>query len=310
MNPLQGLPLDLFDLPNSCNINLTGCPFSGSVLERIRERVESPDYSGPRISYSIQERSTLTTDRPLGDLLRELYSLSGKTLPEDLLENIEGDNLENLRAWLGRLAYISDFMQGGDKQRQLAGRVTEFLELAKDNEIFKELFLRVIEEASTTCGDRMALSIIHLGLQEKLARIDLGDHRRVADFLTDNVWPVQLLEKIAREKIPSLRFYDEIEVYLGYLIRVSERLGLELDIRDMLYFACSSLMEEDIETATQTVRDTLNNPQKKYEFLAYQDQWRKMLEQKRPEEYTDALCSENPIEALISLTKQILEQET
>jgi hypothetical protein len=54
---------------------------------------------------------------------------------------------------------------------------------------------------------------------------------------------IEQLEQIAREKVKTLRFVDEIEVYLAYPVKLKERLDLQIDVKDMLYFGCSGVTE-------------------------------------------------------------------
>ena len=52
---ISGLPIELLQLPSTCTINITGCPISTDVIQRLQRTVQSQGYQGPRISYSIPE---------------------------------------------------------------------------------------------------------------------------------------------------------------------------------------------------------------------------------------------------------------
>ncbi|MBM3208458.1 MAG: hypothetical protein FJZ57_07685 [Chlamydiae bacterium] len=68
----------------------------------------------------------------------------------------------------------------------------------------------------------MALSVLHLALQHKLHSIDKNDLSDFADFLIHGPWMIDQLKNITRQKINTLRFVDEIEVYLAYPISLKK----------------------------------------------------------------------------------------
>ncbi len=303
---LTSLPIEIFDLPSTCTVDITGCPFSSSVLERIRERTSSPDYNGPRISHSINDRVTTTSDRPLEELLPELYNLINKPQPQFSALLQSSINAASLATWLGRIAYTADFQKGKESQVKLALKIAEYLELAENDPAFREHFFRVIENAATTCGDKVTLSIIYLGIARRLAKTSLDDIAGLSYLLIHGVWAIDELEKIAREKIATLPFFDEVEVYLGYFIKLRERLNLPLDVEEMLYWRCSSLSQTDIENAYNAVSAKIQSVQNQAEFLVSQPIWIKALTKKDPEAFAKACESPNAMQALVELTKSLL----
>jgi len=62
-NPLTGIPLELLDLPNTCQIYLEGVALSPAV-RAIREIYFAPGYHGPRINFSmehVEQRGTISS---------------------------------------------------------------------------------------------------------------------------------------------------------------------------------------------------------------------------------------------------------
>jgi hypothetical protein len=127
-----------------------------------------------------------------------------------------------------------------DTQRQgetgLFTTILSHLDLAERNEEFRHSFFTIIDEAAATCGDRMALSVLHLGIANRSLTLDKTDLKGFADFLIHGPWMLDQLEQIARAKTATLRFVDEIEVYLAYPVKLKERLELQIDVKEMLYF--------------------------------------------------------------------------
>jgi hypothetical protein len=61
-NQLLSVPEEIFNLPRTCMIDLTGCPFSDDVLEIIRSRVFQGGYRGPSIHHPDLERVIETSE--------------------------------------------------------------------------------------------------------------------------------------------------------------------------------------------------------------------------------------------------------
>ena len=295
-NPLTGIPLELLGLPNTCQIYLEGVALSAAVLGRLRRVCTAPGYNGPRITFSMEhaEQRGLIEERSIEELLQELFAISGtepKAFPNLLVDEIKKvvDEIkkETLRNWLSRLSGTADFQKGGDFQRVFVGKVLNYLEAAEADEKFRETFFAIIEDATTSCRDRVALSILHVSTAFKLASIPADDIEGLEYLLIKEVWPLQMLEKIAREKVPALLLYDEIEVYLGYPIKLRDRLKMPIDIQEMLYFSCSGLTEKDLEEAAKFVEAQQADDDASYRFLIGQEKWIEALKANYPKNFEE-----------------------
>jgi len=171
---------------------------------------------------------------------------------------------------------------GRDGESGLSRKILSYLQLAEQNEDFRERFFNTIQGASETCGDRMALSVLHLGIQHRMAVIDKGNLKKYAEFLIHGPWMLDRLEEIARAKVKTLRFVDEIEVYLGYPVKLRERLSLQIDVEDMLYFRCSGITEGDLNNAAIFIEDQLSTPDAIANILIQREDWIQALHEKEP----------------------------
>lgn len=278
---LSGLPQEILNLPPTCTIDLSGCNLSQSVLTRLREATTAPEYAGPRISYSMstrRNRATFTTS--LEQSLSHFYALSG-IAPKDLSGLSRTDTLHR---WLCKLSETADYK--GNSQKAFAVKIIHFLEKANEDVAFREIFDATILDAVDTCGDRVTLSILKLSITHKLITIDLRNIQGLNHLLTRGVWALDLLHEIARQKIRTLRFVDEIEVYLGYPIKLKETLDIPIDVEEMLYFKCSCLTPTDLEIAKDTVLSTIANEEEHSNFLLEQPQWLKALKLNYQERFT------------------------
>ena len=283
---LTGVPNEMLSLPSTCIIGLEQTGLSEAVRTRLRDICGSPNYHGPMISFSmVHAELPVSSERSAEELLSELCSLSGSA-PKDFHNLFASDaNKNNLRMWLARLSYAADYRKGGEFQKAFARKVLHYLHVAEENEQFRETFFDTIAGAAETCGDRVALSILHLGIACKLATIDTKDIKQLENFLIHTVLPIELLEKIARDKIPALHFYDEIEVYLGYPVMLRERLKMEIDVDEMLYFRCSALQQTDLDCAKEDVLRTQKDDEKSCLFLVKNDRWIDSLKANYPDEF-------------------------
>ena len=287
-NTLTGVPREIFDLLSCCEIELEGVGLSEAVLARLRETCSANGYQGPRISFSMEhaQQAGPSGERSIEELLGDLFRLVNAEPKEfSNLLNSSDENKGHLKMWLARLSITADFKKGGESRKAFAGKVLKYLHEAEDDEQFREVFFNAIAGAAQSCGDRVALSILHVSTAFKLAAIDAKEISQVADLLIKGVWPLQLLEEIARNKVPVLRFYDEIEVYLGYPVMLQKKLGIPLDVEEMLYFRCSALTQKDLDEAAEFVLKKQNDDGERCRFLITQEKWLQALQTRYPEEW-------------------------
>lgn len=275
-NRLTTLPDNFRELPQRTSITLNGNNFSRQEVERILNITRETGYNGPRVTLSIQDSIEIEKDSAV--VIRELYQTA--KFPKKQLHL--SDSLE-LKSWLNRISEVPEFSSETNKQI-LAKKILGILEEASINPLFKEAFYKIIAEASETCGDRVALSILHLDIQHGLENIDLSDMPNLANFLSKGVWTLALLEECAREKVKTLAGVDEIEVYLAYPIRLKKTLDIPIVQGDMLYFRCSGVTEEDLQEAKNFVLEHRNDKEKCLQFLLSQEKWINALRINHPEE--------------------------
>ena len=289
-NRIFSLPNAILELPPRANITIQNNSLSAHVIENLRQTVNAPGYSGPRIHFSMA-REEIGEDRPLPELLGELCKAAQQPILElsHLCDN--AGHSENLRNWLSRLAAIADYKT---KRKELSLLIYQALSKAEQQADFRDVFWSCIDEAHVTCGDRMALSVLRLDIQFQIAESSAkGDMARLAYLIGHGTWALDELEKIAGNKARSLKFVDEVEVYLAYPIQLKKALQLPFLLDQMLYFRCSSVTEEDLKRAEEIVKGGLSNRQAYCDFLAKNDTWQKALEKALPKEYAAIVRKKN-----------------
>jgi hypothetical protein len=274
---LASLPDSICNMSSALTINLTNTGLSEAVLTRLRETVQVPGYNGPRFHVSMTDHHTASESLAFEVILAQTFQKAQE--PTESFPNL-APHTEHLTSWLNRLSWTCEGGARATTQRPLFYKmILQNLRFANENAEFRGHFATIIEGAAETCGDRVALSILHMGIVRN--SIEAHDLPSTVKSIKDS-WIIELLERRAREKVKTLRFVDEIEVYLGYPIKLKERLGLSIDLSDMLYFACSGITEADLETAHAYVTSSIT-PDTLVDRLTQDDRWKKALQREHPE---------------------------
>ncbi len=279
---LQGLPNELLSL-SRCIIDLGRTGLSEHVRNNLREAASTPDYEGPRILFSTEHvEGTLSNElRSISELINELFSISEEESRRFVeLENLAYEEKSSLQSWLSRLSAIADYDRGGDRQKALVKQIVAYLQQANDDPEFRGIFFNIIVDAAETCGDRMALCLLHIGIQSDLRKTK--DISALSKLLIKTVWPLKMLEEIARKKIQKLTFFDEIEVYLAFPIMLRAQLGLQIVVNEMLHFTCSALKQKDLNKALKFVQEQQNNRGAVCSYLSGHETWVNALRERYP----------------------------
>jgi len=297
---------------------LERCGLSSHVVEQVQTHMHMQGYRGPRIIFSIHEAST--SSKSIEELLNELFTAS--ETPPFLLPQ-EWNSMEFLKSWLSRLSNMADYNAGkGARRKALASLVLSFIRHAIQDPTFQEVFFTVLKEGSSTCGDRMALSILNLGIAYKLSQVDQKALKELASLLTRGSLALEILQEIASDKVKKLCGCDPIEVYLGYPVMLKEALKLPIDVEEMLYFRCSSLKKEDLEAAKNIVLARFADKEGLYKELCQRDLWIKALKENYPTKAEEIEAKQQTLseagnydvqnikEEWIALTKETLDSWT
>jgi hypothetical protein len=217
------------------------CNLSANSIRSLVDNIETvPIEIRPRISYSFNELRSNQVLLQMNDVIRRIFSLGEITeLPVFTNITCEGP----LTSWLNRIYQDSSTTI----VKQLIPHIIEMLYEMERNSEFMEESCNIVEGATATCGDRMILSILFVSLQFRMHILanELDKVDEIADFLVRGPFIMSELEKIARAKINTLYVVDEIEVYLGYPIKLRDHFNIPIETKDMLYYACSSISDND-----------------------------------------------------------------
>ncbi|WP_249531152.1 NEL domain-containing protein, partial [Escherichia coli] len=120
----------------------------------------------------------------------------------------------------------------------------------------------VAADATESCEDRVALTWNNLRktLLVHQASEGLFDNDTGALLsLGREMFRLEILEDIARDKVRTLHFVDEIEVYLAFQTMLAEKLQLYTAVKEMRFYGVSRVTANDLRTAEAMVRSRAEN---------------------------------------------------
>jgi Leucine-rich repeat (LRR) protein len=270
-NELVNLPAEILNLSEDCLVLAEYNLFTSVTCQRLRAQINAEDFRGPRITFAPRINRERASHQTIEELLQDL------TLHAHQPQTIVLNNLpkNDLRLWLSRLVDVGDYQQSTSRQT-LARMIYDAIVRAEEDPVFRNIFQSCIIDAETTCGDRMALSVLYLGLNSKIAHsLETLNLQQLSYLLIHGTMALNYLEKIAKAKETLCNINDSIEVLLSYPLMLKEKLDLALDIETMLFFPCSGVKEEDLLSAETLLQCFFDNKEWDFEAIMQQDFWEK-----------------------------------
>jgi Leucine-rich repeat (LRR) protein len=271
------------------------------TIEALHEMIQDPHYEGPGFILNeesklmkLYERSmafafilkieeiaeSLSQRGALKELFVELFEVT-EIVDESDLE--EANVPSYFHSWFNRIVAIGA-RERIENKRALFRFVLKILEKAAQDPAFKELFIHIVKESSTTCGDRILYYLLQMDAEIKLMELDLDDKEAVADFLIKGPMTLDLLFQAARDKETLLKMQhpdreiDAIEIYLAYPIKLQAELGLPISITHMEFPHVCHVNAEDLKSTLEFIEASRSHPEGCAEFLMKQSVWDKCLD--------------------------------
>ncbi|CAM3741555.1 NEL-type E3 ubiquitin ligase domain-containing protein [Bordetella flabilis] len=192
-----------------------------------------------------------------------------------------------LTAFLGRLAHTLSY-----KDMAFRTQVADWLvELSKpERKALLADTLTICRGATESCEDRVVLTWNAL---QTLCRNDdirqglYDDRIDEALDLARQMFRLNVLTEIARQKEATLAYADQVEVYLAYVVRLRNELGLTTVAPAMRFYEISGVKPHDVVQARQTVLAREREEFDQFLVLDYEP-WQTLLKRKDPERYAAA----------------------
>ncbi|EHH3981693.1 T3SS effector E3 ubiquitin-protein ligase IpaH7.8, partial [Shigella boydii] len=215
-NQITTLPESFSQLDSSYRINISGNPLSTRVLQSLQRLTSSPDYHGPQIYFSMSDGQQNTLHRPLADAVTAWFPENKQSDVSQIWHAFEHEEHANtFSAFLDRLSDTVSARNTSGFREQVAA----WLEKLSASAELRQQSFAVAADATESCEDRVALTWNNLRktLLVHQASEGLFDNDTGALLsLGREMFRLEILEDIARDKVRTLHFVDEIEVYLAF----------------------------------------------------------------------------------------------
>lgn len=288
---LRGFSENLYLLPAGCTVEIEHSGLSLAILSEIKNISSAEGYNGPAFEFSIEFAEERLEER----LVEALYvHCHQRRVPRFSNLRALSDQLE---MWLNRLDWMSDF-QYMARNPSLPKSIIDCIEYAESNEEYRKLFKEIIEGATATCGDGVALSVIDLDIAKQVLRFTESNQiKELSHFLLHTAFPRQILQKLAGQKITFLKLQknkgnnflvDDVEVYLTYALALKHRLNLSITVDSMVMeIDKTGVTNEDLEVAASEVEKQKASSIACAEFLIQNTYWIELLKKLYPKAYEE-----------------------
>ncbi|ECI6610743.1 type III secretion system effector E3 ubiquitin transferase SspH2 [Salmonella enterica subsp. enterica] len=282
-NQLTRLPESITGLSSEATVNLEGNPLSEPTLQALRDITSAPGYSGPRILFDMAGASAPREARALhlaaADWL--VPAREGEPAPADRWHMFgQEDNAAAFSLFLDRLSETENFI----KDAGFKAQITSWLAQLAEDEALRAKTFAMATEATASCQDRVTLALHQMKNVQLVHDAEKGqyDNNLVVLVATGReMFRLEKLEQIAREKAGTLALADDVEVYLAYQNKLKKALRLTSVTAEMRFFGVSGVTVSDLQAAELQVKAA-----EKSEFREWILQWGPLhgvLERKAPE---------------------------
>ncbi|EDU6453831.1 E3 ubiquitin--protein ligase [Salmonella enterica subsp. arizonae serovar 41:z4,z32:-] len=284
-NRLTRLPESIISLPSYARVNLDGNPLSERTLRTLRNLTSAPGYSGPRIRFDMAGPSVPREARALHLAVADwlMPAREGEPDPADRWHaSGQEDNAAAFSLFLDRLSETENF----EKDAGFKAQISSWLALLAEDDVLRAKTFAMATEATSSCEDRVTFALHQMKNVQLVHNAEKGVYDNNLPGLVSTgreMFRMEMLERIALEKVRTLAFVDEIEVCLAYQNKLKESLELTSVTAEMRFFGASGVTTSDLRSAERQVKTAENS-----EFSEWLLQWgplHSVLERKEPERF-------------------------
>ncbi|HAB1628133.1 TPA_asm: type III secretion system effector E3 ubiquitin transferase SspH2 [Salmonella enterica subsp. arizonae] len=284
-NQLASLPESITGLSSEATVDLEGNPLSERTLRALRNLTSAPGYSGPRIRFDMAGPSVPREARALHLAVADwlMPAREGEPDPADRWHaSGQEDNAAAFSLFLDRLRETENF----EKDAGFKAQISSWLALLAEDDVLRAKTFAMATEATSSCEDRVTLALHQMKNVQLVHNAEKGVYDNNLPGLVSTgreMFRMEMLERIALEKVRTLAFVDEIEVCLAYQNKLKESLELTSVTAEMRFFGASGVTASDLRSADRQVKAAENS-----EFSEWLLQWgplHSVLERKEPERF-------------------------
>jgi hypothetical protein len=293
-NQLRRLPPAIANLAG-CDIFLEGNPIARQDIPRPPDGV-----LGPRIFHSMQaDPPAPQREQHLPQGRRNLAEAANAWLSRDAPQAAQrwqalGNPAEadQFALFLDRLRYpLHDDPKPFKTEAFRANVMALLTELSlPERAALRADVFALCTGATETCDDRVLWTLnqfkaLLLNDDIRMGRYDDRIHEVIQ--AGREMFSLEVLDGIAREKVKTLTRIDEVEVYLSYAVKLRQALGLNSIVPDMLFYNDDDVGQSDLDDALQTVRRRQLAELPMFLALDYAP-WQSLLRRREPKRHDAA----------------------
>ncbi len=240
---------------------------SVSLIERLRVE-DAPDMQFFFSLSAGQPDQHFSSMEQAFDFWRKLASSSAE-ISEPLLGS---DQASTLKKFLERLTGTADYENKASRP-VLAQRVINVIALLGEDNQIREEAMRRINDAMSSCDDRVTLALDDLETLRALISAEnmAAENNDPRELRTLGLQMMRLdeVKKIAQDHMKTLSWVDEIEVELAFQIGVRKQLELPGSTQYMLFREYAHVSDQHIDKAVEQIKENCSEDK----LDAYLVQW-------------------------------------
>ncbi|EOX8471711.1 NEL-type E3 ubiquitin ligase domain-containing protein, partial [Salmonella enterica subsp. arizonae] len=260
-NRLTRLPESITGLSSEATVHLEGNLLSERTLQTMQNLTSAPDYSGPRIRFDMAGPSVPREARALHLAVADwlMPAREGEPDPADRWHaSGQEDNAAAFSLFLDRLRETENF----EKDAGFKAQISSWLALLAEDDVLRAKTFAMATEATSSCQDRVTLALHQMKNVQLVHNAEKGVYDNNLPGLVSTgreMFRMEMLERIAREKVRTLALVDEIEVCLAYQNKLKESLELTSVTAEMRFFGVSGVTASDLRSAERQVKAAENS---------------------------------------------------
>lgn len=285
-NRLETFPASIVNLPRQAYIAASNNPLSVRTIRHMMNINNSPNYHGPQIYFSMSEHQPLSVIYSLHKVITEWLQPDEVNATEEKWYEIGKEKgAGEFSAFLTELGSTVSARNNDEFKKQVASWL---IRLTADSAL-REMTFAVAFAATESCEDRVTLAWNNMQIAELIHLAVSGTYdNKLPELVTiaREKFRLEKLEIIAREKIKTLVFVDELDVYLAFQTKLKPFLELNTVAEKMRFFDVSSVSTDDLKAAEIQVKTAEND--KFPQWLCRWTPWQKVIERLAPAAWDEA----------------------
>ncbi len=258
-NRITAIPESILGLSSDSVVNLRENQLSPRIMQTLLQQTAQPDYHGPRIYFSMSDGQQNTLHRPPADAVTAWFPENKQSDVSQIWHAFEHEEHANtFSAFLDRLSDTVSARNTSGFREQVAA----WLEKLSASAELRQQSFAVAADATESCEDRVALTWNNLRKTPPVHQASEGLFDNDTGALLSlgrEMFRLEILEDIARDKVRTLHFVDEIEVYPAFQTMLAEKLQLSTAVKEMRFYGVSGVTANDLRTAEAMVRSREEN---------------------------------------------------